>query len=63
MPEVTKSNRNHLITLVNGRVVRNTDLNRVINEAYHTYKPEDKYPIVVINIWVDPTLIDVNSSN
>ena len=60
MPEVTKSNRNHLITLVNGRVVRNTDLNRVINDAYHTYKPEDKYPIVVININVDPTLIDVN---
>ena len=60
MPEVTKSNRNHLMTLVNGRVVRNTDLNRVINDAYHTYKPEDKYPIVVINIEVDPTLIDVN---
>lgn len=60
MPEVTKSNRNHLMTLVNGRVVRNTDLNRVINDAYHTYKPEDKYPIVVININVDPTLIDVN---
>ena len=60
MPELTKSNRNHLITLVNGRVVRNTDLNRVINDAYHTYKPEDKFPIVVINIEVDPTLIDVN---
>ena len=60
MPEVTKSNRNHLITLVNGRVVRNTELNRVINDAYHTYKPVDKYPIVVINIDVDPTLIDVN---
>lgn len=60
MPEVTKSNRNHLITLVNGRVVRNTELNRVINDAYHTYKPADKYPIVVINIDVDPTLIDVN---
>lgn len=60
MPEITKSNRNHLMTLVNGRVVRNTELNRVINDAYHTYKPEDKYPIVVININVDPTLIDVN---
>lgn len=60
MPELTKSNRNHLITLVNGRVVRNAELNRVINDAYHTYKPEDKYPIVVINIEVDPTLIDVN---
>ncbi len=60
MPEVTKSNRNHLITLVNGRFVRNTELNRVINDAYHTYKPEDKYPIVVLNINADPTLIDVN---
>jgi DNA mismatch repair protein MutL len=60
MPEITKANRNHLITLVDGRVVRNTELNRVINDAYHTYKPEDKYPIVVINIDVDPTLIDVN---
>jgi len=60
MPELTKSNRNHLITLVNGRVVRNAELNRIINDAYHTYKPEDKYPIVVINILVDPTLIDVN---
>jgi DNA mismatch repair protein MutL len=60
MPELTKANRNHLITLVDGRVVRNAELNRVINDAYHTYKPEDKYPIVVININVDPTLIDVN---
>lgn len=60
MPEITKSNRNHLITLVNGRVVRNLELNKVINDAYHTYKPEDKYPIVIINIMVDPSLIDVN---
>lgn len=60
MPEVTKSNRNHMITLVNGRVVRNNDINRTINDAYHTYKPEDKYPIVVLKINVDTTLTDVN---
>ena len=59
-PEVTKSNRNHIITLVNNRVVKNIDLNRTINDSYHTYKPEDRYPIVVINITVDPSLIDVN---
>ncbi|MDD3048427.1 MAG: DNA mismatch repair endonuclease MutL [Bacilli bacterium] len=59
-PEVTKSNRNHMITLVNGRVVKNTELNRIINEAYHTYKPVDRYPIVVLNIKVDPSLVDVN---
>lgn len=59
-PEILKSNRNHMITIVNGRVIRNNDLNRAINDAYYTYKPDSKYPIVVINIETDPTLIDVN---
>jgi DNA mismatch repair protein MutL len=59
-PEVTKSNRNHIITLVNNRVVRNLELNRIIIDAYHTYIPHDKYPIVILNINVDPTLVDVN---
>lgn len=59
-PEITKSNRNHIITLVNGRVVKNNELNKVINDTYHTYIPEDKYPIVILNIKVDPSLIDVN---
>jgi DNA mismatch repair protein MutL len=59
-PEVTKSNRNSITTIVNGRVIKNNDLNRTIIEAYHTYIPKDKYPIVVLNIDVDPILIDVN---
>lgn len=59
-PEVNRSNRNHLITLVNGRVVKNTEVNKAINDAYHTHKPDNLYPIVVINIEVDPILIDVN---
>ncbi len=59
-PEILKSNRNSLITFINGRVVRNNDINRAINDAYYTYKPDGKYPIVVLNIEVDPTLVDVN---
>ncbi len=59
-PEVHRSNRNNMVTIVNGRVVRNTEINRVINDAYHSYKPDNRYPIVVLNIIVDPTLIDVN---
>ncbi len=59
-PQVLKSNRNHMITIVNGRVVRNNELNKIINEAYYTYKPDIKFPVVVININTDPTLIDVN---
>ncbi len=59
-PEITKSTRNSMITIVNGRIVKNLELNKVINDAYHTYKPEDRYPIVIFNIEVDPSLIDVN---
>lgn len=60
LPEVHRSSRNTLITLVNGRVVRNQELNRIINDAYHSYKPDNRYPIVILNIDVDPTLVDVN---
>ena len=60
LPEVTRSSRNHMVTLVNNRVVRNTELNRAINDGYHTYKPETRYPIVVLNINTDPSLVDVN---
>ena len=59
-PSVLKKNRNHLNTIVNGRVIRNSDINRAINDAYNTYKHEGFYPIVVINIVTDPTLVDVN---
>jgi len=59
-PEVLKSSNRHLITIVNGRVIRNNDINRAINDAYYMYKPDGKYPIVILNINTDPTLIDVN---
>ncbi len=57
---LSKSNRNNMITLVNGRVVTNKDVNRCIKDAYHRVLADNKYPIVVINIETDPTLIDVN---
>ena len=59
-PSVLKKNRNHFNTFVNGRVVKNIEINRAIDDAYYTYKHEGFYPIVVINIVTDPTLVDVN---
>lgn len=59
-PEINRTTKNHMITIVNGRVVRNSSINKAINDAYHTYKPDNRYPIVVINIEVDPSQIDVN---
>lgn len=59
-PEVTRSTRTHITTLVNNRVVKNQEINKCINDSYHTFKPDDKYPIVVLKIDVDTALVDIN---
>ncbi len=59
-PEVTKGNRNSITTLVNGRVIKNNELNKCIIDCYHTYIHKDRYPVVILNIEVDPILIDIN---
>ena len=59
-PELLKSNKNHILTFVNDRMVKNYELTKAINDAYYNYKPDGKYPIVILKINTDPTLIDVN---
>lgn len=60
LPEVNRSSRNHMTVLVNGRVIKNQYLNRIINDAYFSFKEDTRYPIVVIKITADPILVDVN---
>lgn len=60
LPEIHRSSRNNMIVIVNGRVVKNNEINRTINDSYHSYKPDNRYPIVVLKITTDPSLIDVN---
>lgn len=59
-PECAKGSKNNINVLVNGRAIRNQEITKIIVESYHTYIPEGRYPIVVLNIEVDPILIDVN---
>ena len=59
-PEITKSNRNSITTLVNGRVIKNNELNKCIIDCYHTYIHKGRYPVVILNIDVDPILVDIN---
>ena len=59
-PEIARTTKNNIITLVNGRTIKNSELNRCILDCYHTYIPMSKSPIIVINIETDPILIDVN---
>lgn len=59
-PEITRSNRGSITTFVNNRLIKNNELNKTIIEAYHTYIPKDKFPIIVLNITTDPILTDIN---
>lgn len=59
-PEVTRSGRQYISTLVNGRFVRSALLNKAILSGYHTLLPIGRHPIVVIQIDMDPILVDVN---
>ena len=59
-PEVNRSSRSFITLLVNGRYVRNSNIIKTILEAYHTYLPINRYPIVVLNIEADSSIIDVN---
>ena len=59
-PECARSSKTNINILVNGRVIKNSEINKLIIESYYTYIHEGKVPIVVLNIKVDPILIDVN---
>ena len=58
--EVTRANRSYLSTLVNGRYIRNHALHNAIMRGYHTLLPIGRFPIVALQIEMDPTLVDVN---
>ncbi|WNS77255.1 DNA mismatch repair endonuclease MutL [Bacillus sp. DTU_2020_1000418_1_SI_GHA_SEK_038] len=59
-PEVTRASRNYISTMINGRFIKNYALAKAIQEGYHTLLPIGRYPIVLININMDPLLVDVN---
>ncbi|WP_017186094.1 DNA mismatch repair endonuclease MutL [Alkalibacillus haloalkaliphilus] len=59
-PEVTRSNRNYISLIVNGRFVKNPMVNKAILDGYHTFLPIGRYPVVVLKIDMDPYLVDVN---
>jgi len=59
-PELTRSSKSYISTLVNGRYVRSTPLTQAIMRAYHTLLPVHRAPIIVLAITMDPILVDVN---
>lgn len=59
-PELSRSNRNGITAIVNGRYIRSFMINQALANAYHTYLPIHRYPLAVIEIEMHPSLLDVN---
>ncbi|MCI3920420.1 DNA mismatch repair endonuclease MutL [Paenibacillus sp. TRM 82003] len=59
-PDVTRSNRNGITTVVNGRFVRNFQVTQAILTGYHTLLPINRYPLAIVRLEMDPSLVDVN---
>lgn len=59
-PELTRSNRAGISTIVNGRYIRSQVLQQAILRAYHTLLPIGRYPLAVLELSMHPSLVDVN---
>ncbi|OGC36228.1 hypothetical protein A2311_05765 [candidate division WOR-1 bacterium RIFOXYB2_FULL_48_7] len=59
-PTVSRLDKNYENFFVNGRYVKHFLLNRALEEAYRTLIPNNRYPIAVLFIEIDPKLVDVN---
>lgn len=59
-PELTRSNRNGISLLINGRYIRNFKLTKAVLNGYGSKLMVGRFPYAVINVRLDPLLCDVN---
>ncbi len=59
-PFLSRSTSQHQYIFVNGRPVQHYLLANRIKDAYHSMLMEHKKPIFILNMRIDPSLIDVN---
>ena len=57
---VYRSNKNYINIIINNRIIRNLNILFAVTDAYKSIIPVGKYPITILEIKCDPSLIDVN---
>lgn len=57
---INRSNKNGIYIIANGRIIKNQSLVYAITDAYQTILPIGKYPITILKISCDYSLLDVN---
>ncbi|NJD03918.1 MAG: DNA mismatch repair endonuclease MutL [Ruminiclostridium sp.] len=59
-PEIARSSRNNQSIFINRRFVRSKIITSALDEAYSTFLMKNKYAFSIINLEINPVLVDVN---
>lgn len=59
-PIITRSSKKDIIISVNQRLIKNPGLEQAIIDGYRGFLHTNQYPLVYLNIEIDPSLVDVN---
>lgn len=59
-PEITRASNKMMHVFLNERMVRTYKIYKAIEEGYEGFLPNGRYPMCVLNIEMDPHLLDVN---
>ena len=59
-PEISRSNRNGQLFFVNNRYIKDKTLSAAADQAFKGMIPINKYGFLVLNIQINPELVDVN---
>ena len=59
-PEISRSNRNGQLFFVNNRYIKDKTLSAAADQAFKGMIPINKYGFLVLNIHINPELVDVN---
>lgn len=59
-PSDSRASRRYITVAVNGRLIQNRRISFAIEQAYHGYLPEKRFPIAVVHITAPFEDIDVN---
>jgi len=59
-PQMTRSRKKDISIFVNGRYIKNYALSQAVIDGYHSLLMVGKYPIAMIYLEIDPSLVDVN---
>jgi len=59
-PQISRSRKKDISIFINGRYIKNYKLVQSVIDGYHSFLMVGKYPIALIHLEMDPSLLDVN---